>query len=291
MTVVDTAAVRVPARGQRALAWRHFRGNRAAMFGLAVVLVSLFLALFGQLISPYNPDVDTGSRLHGPSAQHWMGTDHLARDVFSRFVAGTRISLMVGLSAATLATHIGVLIGAATGYLGGWVDGVLMRAADIVLTIPGLVLGLAMAAILGASILNVILIISFLSWPHIARLVRSEFLSIREREYVRAAVAMGSSSWWIVFREILPNALPVVFVNWSYEVGRAIIVEAGLSFLGLGDVAAGSWGIMLSDAQTLLRQAWWMSVFPGLGIALSVLAANLIGEGLNDAFNPKSEGR
>ena len=269
----------------------HFFRNPASIFGLGVMVVSLILALFGQWIAPFDPHADSGQVMGAPSAAHLMGTDHLARDILSRFIAGTRISLMVGLTAASAAVLTGVLIGATAGYLGGWIDGALMRLADVVLTIPTLILGMALAAILGPSIVNIIIIISALSWPNMARLVRSEFLSIREREYVRAAVVTGSSGWWIVFREILPNVLPLILVNWSYEVGRAIITEAGLSFLGLGDVQAGSWGIMLFDAQRFLRDAWWMSVFPGLGIALSVLAANLLGEGLNDAFNPKLRGR
>jgi peptide/nickel transport system permease protein len=148
-----------------------------------------------------------------------------------------------------------------------------------------------MAAFLGRSITNIIFIIAFLSWPSSARLVRSEFLSLREREFVQAATAVGSSTLWIIFQEILPNAIPPLMVNWSLEVGRAIVIEAGLSFLGMGDSNAGSWGMMLQDAQRFLRQGWWLSVFPGLGIALSALSANLIGEGLNDALNPKLESR
>jgi len=278
-----------PRRGSAAR--EHFVRNPAAMFGVVVVVAAVALAVIGPFLTPYSPHEDAGQVLAAPSPAHPMGTDHLARDVFSRFIVGTRVSLMVGLSAASIATLIGLLIGAAAGYLGGWVDALLMRAADIFLTIPMLVLGLALAVILGPSIVNIILIISLLAWPSMARLVRSEFLSLRERDYVRASVAVGSSPWWIVFREILPNVLPLIFVGWSYEVGGAIITEAGLSFLGLGDLQAGSWGIMLQDAQRFLRDGWWLSVFPGLGIALSVLSANLIGEGLNDALNPKLRGR
>jgi peptide/nickel transport system permease protein len=182
-------------------------------------------------------------------------------------------------------------VGAAAGFLGGAADSLLMRVVDIVLTIPMLVLGMALATIVGPSVVNIVLIIALLAWPATSRLVRGSFLSIRDREYVRAAVATGSSSWWIVFREIMPNVVPVIIVAWSFEVGSAIIVEAGLSFLGLGDLQAGSWGIMLFDAQRFLRDAWWMAVFPGLGIALAVLAANLIGEALNDAFDPRLQGR
>ena len=268
-------------------AWRQFRSNPAGLLGVAIILASVILAVVGPLVTPYTPSQDVGVVFAPPSLDHPMGTDHLARDVFSRFIVGTRVSLLVGLSAATLATAIGLLVGAAAGFLGGKTDSVLMRLVDIVLTIPLLILGMALAAIVGPSIVNIVLIIALLAWPSTARLVRSEFLTIREREYVRAAEAVGSSSWWIVFREILPNVAPVILVAWSFEVGAAIIVEAGLSFLGLGDIQAGSWGIMLHDAQRFLRDAWWMAVFPGLGIALAVLAANLVGEALNDAFDPK----
>jgi peptide/nickel transport system permease protein len=276
---------------RRSAALDHFLHNPAAVLGVLVVLAAIILAVVGPIVTPYTPHEDAGAVLAPPSAQHWMGTDHLARDVFSRFVVGTRVSLMVGLSAASIAMLIGVLIGAVAGYFGGLVDALLMRIADVFLTIPMLVLGLALAVILGPSIVNIVLIIALLAWPNMARLVRGEFLSIRDRDYVRASVAVGSSGWWIVFREILPNVLPVIFVGWSYEVGGAIITEAGLSFLGLGDLQAGSWGIMLQEAQRFLRDGWWLSVFPGLGIALSVLAANLIGEGLNDALNPRLRGR
>lgn len=273
------------------VALERFSENPAAMLGLLFLGILVVLALLANVFSPYNPDAESGETFQPPSAEHWMGTDNVARDVFSRFLRGVRVSLMVGLVAATLSSLAGIVIGAVAGYVGGTVEALLMRAADIVLTIPMLVLGLALAVILGGSIVNIILIIAFLSWPTSARLVRSEFLSLREREFVQAAVAVGSSTGWIVFSEILPNAAPAILVNWSYEVGRAIILEAGLSFLGLGDVTAGSWGIMLQDAQRFLAQAWWLSVFPGLGIAVSVLSANLVGEGLNDALNPKSQTR
>jgi peptide/nickel transport system permease protein len=274
-----------PSRGTSAL--QRFASNPSGVLGVLIILSAIALALVGTFLTPYGPSQDTGIVFGPPSLSHPMGTDHLARDVFSRFVVGTRVSLIVGLSAATLATGIGLLLGAAAGYLGGKTDGLLMRLVDIVLTIPLLILGMALAAIVGPSVVNIVLIIALLAWPSTARLVRGEFLSIREREYVRAAASVGSSSWWIVFREILPNVLPVILVAWSFEVGAAVIVEAGLSFLGLGDIQAGSWGIMLFDAQRFLRDAWWMAAFPGFGIALVVLAANLIGEAATDAVNPK----
>jgi peptide/nickel transport system permease protein len=166
-----------------------------------------------------------------------------------------------------------------------------MRATDIILTIPLIVLGLVVAAFFGGSLINIILIIALLSWPRSARLIRSEILRLRESDFVMAAVAVGSSTPWIIVWEVLPNALPIVIVNWSQEVGRSILLEASLSFLGMGDPSVGSWGTMLQDAQRFMRESWWLSVFPGLGIALSTFSANLLGEGLNEAFNPKLHDR
>lgn len=271
--------------------WEQFASNPAALFGLIVVVIFTIMGVFAQQLAPNNPISSVAEPFISPQPGLWMGSDNLGRDVFSRFMMGVRVSLIVGVGAASLSTVVGVLVGATAGYAGGWVDVVLMRIADIILTIPLIVLGLVMAAFLGGSIVNIILIIAFLSWPRAARLVRGEFLALRGREFVHAAVATGSSTGWIIFREILPNTLPPVLVDWSLDVGRAIVLEAGISFLGMGDPSAGSWGMMLQEAQRFLRQAWWLSVFPGIGIALLALAANLIGEGLNDALNPKLEER
>ncbi|MFO8035719.1 MAG: ABC transporter permease [Anaerolineales bacterium] len=273
------------------IAWERFSKNYSAMSGAIVLGAFILMGIFADLIMPFDPKAAVGTPFMKPGPIHWMGTDNLARDTLSRFLVGLRVSLMVGFGAATLSNVIGVIIGSIAGYLGGWVDALLMRIADIFLTIPMLVLGIVIAAFLGGSVLNILLIIAFLSWPRSARIVRSEFLTLREREFVHAARAVGESDLWIVFREILPNALPPVLVNWSLEVGSDIITEAGLSFLGMGDPEMGSWGMMLQDAQRFLRTAWWMSVFPGLGIALASLSANLIGEGLSDALNPKLEER
>lgn len=285
----ETSKVQI--RAAKSIAWEHFRSNPAGVAAAVVLGIFLFLAIFGNQLLSHGPHASVGETFQPPSLQFPMGTDNLARDVLSRFVAGIRISMMVGMGAATLSLVVGVIVGAIVGFMGGVVDAVLMRIADIVLTIPMLVLGMALAAFLGASVTNMILIIAFLSWPRSARVVRSEFLTIRERDFVLAAEAVGSSNRWIVFREILPNVIPAILVNWSYEVGRAIIIEAGLSFLGMGDPEAGSWGIMLQEAQRFLRRAWWMSVFPGLGIAITVISANVLGETLNDALNPKLQER
>jgi len=291
VTEITTAQVMSGVGSFRKIAWERFSKNYAAMFGMIVLGSFVLIGIFVDLIIPYSPKAAVGVPFMRPSLEHWMGTDNLARDTLSRFLIGLRVSLLVGFGAATLSNIAGVIIGSIAGYLGGWVDVLLMRIADIFLTIPMLVLGLVIAAFLGGSVLSITLIIAFLSWPRSARLVRSEFLTLREREFVHAARAVGESDLWIVFREILPNAMPPLLVNWSLEVGSDIIVEAGLSFLGMGDPEAGSWGMMLQDAQRFLRSAWWMSVFPGIGIALASLSANLIGEGLSDALNPKLEDR
>lgn len=293
MSALDaTGGTNAPAHktGETTL-WHRFAENRAAVLGATILVIFIFIAVFAPWVAPYNPDISSGPQLQPPSPEHWMGTDNFGRDVYSRWVFGVRTSLLVGFMAATISSIIGIMIGAIAGFAGGWVDNSLMRVADILLTIPLLVLGLVIASFIGGSIVTIILIIGVLTWPRSARLVRSSFLTLREREFVQAAHAVGSGTFWIVFREVLPNALPPAVVAWSLEVGLAIVLEAGLSFLGLGDPNAISWGTMLQDAQRFLRQAWWMSVFPGLGIALAALAANLVGEGLNDALNPKFEKR
>lgn len=275
----------------KSIAWERFRSSPAGIASAFVLAALLFMAIFGNLLLAHSPHASVGKAFQPPSFQFLMGTDQLSRDVLSRWVAGVRISMMIGMGAASLSLVIGVIVGAIAGFMGGVVDAILMRIADIVLTIPMIVLGMALAAFLGASVTNMIIIIAALSWPRSTRVVRSEFLTIRERDFVLAAEGVGSSKLWIIFREVLPNVIPTILVNWSYEVGRAIIMEASLSFLGMGDPEAGSWGIMLQDAQRFLRRAWWMSVFPGLGIAITVISANVLGEALNDAFNPKLQER
>ena len=272
-------------------AWQQFLSSPTALLGLGILGGAILLALFGTYLTPYTVSQDVGVAFAPPSLAHPMGTDHLARDQFTRFIAGTRVSLLVGFSAATLATGIGLLVGAAAGFLGGtptrclcgsWTSCSRSRCWCWAWhSRPSSVRRCSTSCSSSRCSRG----------PRPRAWCAARSLSIRDREYVRAAVATGSSSWWIVFREIMPNVVPVIIVAWSFEVGSAIIVEAGLSFLGLGDLQAGSWGIMLFDAQRFLRDAWWMAVFPGLGIALAVLAANLIGEALNDAFDPRLQGR
>lgn len=267
--------------------WRRYKRNRLAVAGLIVTSSFVVLALVAPLVSPYDPQRMVGSTFDYPSGEHPLGTDDLGRDLYSGVLHGARISLLVGFLAAATSILIGVIIGALSGYYGGKTDDLLMRIVELFLVIPRFFLALILVALFGSSLWNVILVIGILSWPGTARLVRAEFLSLKEREFVEAARALGAGNRNLMLDEILPNASSPIIVNGSLEVARAILLEAGLSFLGLGDPTLPSWGAMLSNAQTFVRQAWWMAVFPGLSIFLVVLGLNLVGDGLNDALNPR----
>jgi peptide/nickel transport system permease protein len=222
-----------------------------------------------------------------PSQKYFFGTDDLGRNVFHQVVVGAQTSVMVGLIAAAVSTNIGLIVGAISGYYGRWLDAFLMRATEFFMVIPRFILALVMVAMLGASIWNIIFAIGILSWPRTARLVRGEYLKFKHSEFVDAARAIGAKEIRIMFYEILPNAFPPVIVNTALEVGSAILLEAGISFLGLGDPRQISWGIILYQAQIFMRNAPWMTIFPGLGIFVTVMGLNLFADGLNEALNPK----
>ncbi len=270
-------------------AWRGFSRNPLVPPATVVLAVLVLVCLFGPVVTPFDPaSIVTGPRLHPPQAGHWMGTDNLGRDIFSRTLVGARVSMGVGFMAAITSTILGLLVGTVAGYLGGWMDNLLMRVTEIFMVIPRFFLALILVALFGATLINIIFAIAILTWPVTARLVRSEFLSLRERQFVDAARVAGTKTATIIFREILPNASGVVVVNSTLLCGQAMLLEAGLSYLGLGDPSTVSWGLMLFEAQAYLRQAWWLSVFPGLGIFLAVLSLNIVGDGLNDVLNPRS---
>jgi peptide/nickel transport system permease protein len=268
--------------------WKGYYKNKGAVFGLFFLIILVSVAISADWMAKYDPmDTGVGLPLQPPSSRFFMGTDDLARDIFSGVVHGARVSLMVGFAAAFTAALIGVIIGSISGYFGGLTDYMLMKLCELFQSVPRFLLALVIVVFFGNTIWNVVVVIGILSWPRIGRLVRSEFLRLREAEFVMAARAIGMSNARIIFRQILPNAMHGVIVTASLEVGAAILTEAGLSFLGAGDPNLMSWGRMLYDAQRFLRTAWWMAVFPGSAIFFTVLSMNLIGDGLNDALNPR----
>ncbi|PIV24083.1 MAG: peptide ABC transporter permease [Deltaproteobacteria bacterium CG_4_8_14_3_um_filter_45_9] len=273
--------------------WRHFKKNRLGVGGLVIIVIVFFIAIFASFLSPYDyGKTDVSLKLKSPSFQHYLGTDQLGRDVFSRMLYGSQISLSVGFVAVGISILIGILVGAMAGYKGGWVDSLLMRFVDIMLSFPSFFLILTVVAILRPNIYNVMIVIGITSWEGTARFVRAEFLSLRERDYVQAARALGVKDRRIIFRHILPNALAPVFVTASLGVASAILIEAGLSFLGFGvQPPAPSWGNILTEGRTYIFDAWWLTVFPGLAILITVLSFNLFGEGLRDAIDPRLRGR
>lgn len=271
--------------------WYQFRKNRIAVLGAGIVLLLIAVAVFGPVLVSTDPFTMQAKPFQPPSVAHWMGTDDLGRDVLSRFVYGARVSMTVGFLAALVSIVLGVIIGAVSGYFGGWIDQVLMRSAEFFHVVPRLFLALVLVAFFGSSYVIIILVIGILSWTSVARLARAEYLSLREREFVVAARAIGLSRSKIIFGEILPNAAPPLIVICTLQFSLAILLEASLSFIGLGDPTWPSWGQMLNSAQQIIRQAWWVSMFPGLGIFLAVAALNLFGDGLNDMFNPRLRNR
>lgn len=269
--------------------WPRFRRNRLALSGLILVATLFLVSILAPWLAPYDPNhIDINAILMPPDTNHLMGTDSLGRDVLSRIIYGARISLKVGFVAVGLATLIGVILGALAGYYGGWVDNVLMRLVDLMLCFPTFFLILAVIALLEPSIWNIMVIIGVTSWMGVARLVRAEFLSLKEREFIQAARALGARDSRIIFRHLLPNALAPVMVSATLGVAGAILTESALSFLGLGvQPPTPSWGNILTAGKDNIEIAWWLSVFPGLAILITVLSYNLLGEGIREAIDPR----
>ena len=269
--------------------WRRFKGNRPAIAGGLIVLSVFVIALFAPVLSPYDPaTIDVEKILTGPTQAHPLGTDELGRDILSRMIWGSRISLMVGFVAVGISILIGVLIGAVAGYHGGWIDDVLMQFVDIMLSIPTFFLILAVIALVEPSIWNIMIVIGVTSWMGVARLVRGQFLALNEMDYVTAARALGAKDGRMIFFHILPNAMSPVYVSAVLGVAGAILIESSLSFLGLGvQPPTPSWGSIITGGKDTIEIAWWISLFPGLAILFTVLGYNLLGEGLQDALNPR----
>jgi peptide/nickel transport system permease protein len=269
--------------------WARLRRNRLAMSGLVLVAGMGVVALAASWLAPYDPNfIDLKEVLMPPSPAHLLGTDTLGRDVLSRVIFGARVSLLVGFVAVGIATLIGLLVGALAGYYGGWVDQVLMRLVDLMLCFPTLFLILAVIAVLGPNIWNIMVVIGLTGWMGVARLVRAEFLSLKEREFVVAARALGASDVRLMLNHLLPNALTPVMVNATLGVAGAILTESALSFLGLGvQPPTPSWGNILTMGKDNIEIAWWLSVYPGLAILVTVMSYNLLGEGIREAIDPR----
>jgi peptide/nickel transport system permease protein len=276
------------ARPLRADVWRRFRRNKAAMVGLGFIIVLILVALFAPLIAPYGITDRTGEFRAPPSADHWFGTDSIGRDVFSRVVYGARVSVKIGFIATFMSLLIGLWLGAASGFFGGWADTLIMRLTDVFLAIPYVILAVAIATVAGRSEGSVILILGLTGWLGIARIVRASFLSLKKQEYVEAAWALGYSRPRIMFRHILPNALQPIIVYGTIAVGSVILAEAALSFLGVGpQEPTPAWGLMVAQGKGNMVNAPHLLFFPGAAVFLTVLAFVFVGDGLRDALDPK----
>jgi peptide/nickel transport system permease protein len=268
---------------------KRFSRNTLSVIGAAVVLALMTISLLAPFLSPYDPTtIDVYNVLSPPGKAHWLGTDELGRDLLSRIIWGSRVSLKVGVVAVGIALMIGILVGSVAGFYGGKVDALLMRFVDIMLAFPTFFLILAVIAILEPNIYTIMAVIGVTGWMDVARLVRAEFLSLKERDFVDAGRAIGISNARLIFRHILPNALSPVFVAATFGVAGAILTESGLSFLGLGvQPPDPSWGNILTSGKDNIEIAWWLSLYPGLAILITVLSYNLVGEGLRDALDPR----
>ena len=275
---------------------RKFRQSPHSLLGLGIVSFLVIVAAVGPFLVPYPGDatgaVHIADKLLPPSSAHPFGTDHVGRDIFSRLVVGARVSLVAGATVIVLAVAIGTLLGAIAGYFGGWIENAIMRVTDVFLTIPDLILAMAFAAALGPGLTNVMIAVSLVWWPGYCRLVRANVIALRGAQFAEAAESLGSSKARILFRHILPNAFPAVLVKASMDVGFAVLTTAALGFIGLGtQPPTPDWGQMVSEGRKYLRDAWWYSTFPGLAIILTVLATNLLGDGIRDVLDPRSRNR
>ncbi len=276
-------------KAAHSLFWRRFRSNRLALSGASIILVLAFTAVAAPLLAPYDPNMIVGNHiLEAPSRHHIFGTDDLGRDILSRILYGARISLAVGFVAVGISTIIGIILGALAGYYGGWVDTVVMWFVNTMLAIPTFFLILAVIAFLEPSIWNIMVVIGLTSWMGLTRLVRAEFMSLKEREFVLAAKSLGASDKRVIFRHMLINSLAPVIVSAVLGVAGAVLVESALSFLGIGvQPPTPSWGNILTAGKANIEIAWWLSVFPGLAILITVLGYNMLGDGIRDAVDPR----
>jgi peptide/nickel transport system permease protein len=281
-----------PHIGEVARIWFMFRRHRLALGGLVTVILLCLLAAAGPQIVPFDPaEQNVRNSLRAPGGEHWFGTDQWGRDIFSRVIVGSRVSLAVGVIAVAILISIGVLVGAVAGY-NRRLDGPLMRFVDMMMSIPQFFLLLTIVALFGPSLVNTMLVIGLTGWMGTARLVRGEFLSLREKDFIEAAHCLGLPTQRIITHHLLPNTLAVIIVQATLSMSQAILIESSLSYLGLGaQPPTPSWGNMLSQGRDYMRQGWWGTVFPGLAIFVTVMAFNFLGDGLRDALDPRLRGR
>lgn len=291
----ERPASRTQARlGRAYVAWRRFTANKLAVIGLAIILLLIVVAIFADVIAPYPPTIGdlANARLLPPSATHWMGTDDLGRDIFSRIVYGSRLTLFVVVLVAIIAAPIGLLVGTVSGYAGGWVDAILMRITDIFLAFPKLILALAFVSALGPGIENAVIAIAITSWPPYARIARAETLTVRKSDYISAVRLMGASPIRIVLRHIMPLCTSSLIVRVTLDMAGIILTAAGLGFLGLGaQPPLPEWGAMIASGRRFILDQWWVAAMPGMAILIVSLGFNLLGDGLRDALDPKAAGQ
>ncbi|MCR6497475.1 ABC transporter permease [Shinella sp. CPCC 101442] len=293
--LTDRPQSRLQARlGRAYVAWRRFTANRLAVIGLVIILGLVFLAVFAPFIAPHSPYIGdlAKTRLLAPGQGHWLGTDDQGRDILSRLIYGSRLTLQVVLLVAVIAAPIGLLVGTVAGYAGGWVDAVLMRITDIFLAFPKLVLALAFVAALGPGIGNAIIAIAITSWPPYARIARAETLTVRNSDYILAVQLMGASPWRIVLRHIMPLCMSSLIVRVTLDMAGIILTAAGLGFLGLGaQPPLPEWGAMIASGRRFILDQWWVAAAPGFAILIVSLGFNLLGDGLRDALDPRGSGQ
>ncbi|MEP9399161.1 nickel transporter permease [Mesorhizobium sp. KR2-14] len=289
--LTDRPQSRMQARlGRAYVTWRRFTANKLAVIGMLIILALIFVAIFAPLLAPYSPYVGdlAKSRLLPPDTEHWLGTDDQGRDILSRLIYGSRLTLQVVVLVAVIAAPIGLLVGTVAGYAGGWVDAVLMRITDIFLAFPKLVLALAFVAALGPGIGNAIIAIAITSWPPYARIARAETLTVRNSDYIAAVRLMGASPWRIVLRHIMPLCISSLVVRVTLDMAGIILTAAGLGFLGLGaQPPLPEWGAMIASGRRFILDQWWVAAMPGVAILIVSLGFNLLGDGLRDALDPR----
>lgn len=290
-TEVSTATA-VQARKQRTKVqetWRRLKKNKWALGGLIIIVVLGLIAIFANQIAPYGYNEQNYMRmLQPPSGENLLGTDNLGRDVLSRIIHGSRLSLSIGFLTTSIGLLAGGFLGALAAFYGGWIDNVIMRFMDVILAIPGFIFAIALVTVLGPSLTNLMIAVGINTIPYFARIIRSSVLSTKENEFIEAARVIGSSDLWIIFKHLIPNSLAPILVQATLRIGDTIIIASGLSFLGLGaQPPLPEWGALLSAGRGYLRVAWWMATFPGIAIMITVLAFNLLGDGLRDALDPR----